>query len=168
MLKFVFEPTFDELRVDIAARLQNFLRGKGPSQKIFGLTGPSISNKMKRFAQKAGLDSFHAHVTRHKYAVDLLESGVDLRTVQQLLGHSDLGTTAVYLAVTDKRLRDAMGKLKDHRDRKKHIRQPKSDEVHLYTKTGMIVMKRPRPTTAVEHGSSQGNRSPSFYGAIRH
>jgi len=131
---------------DIAVRLRNFIKGKQPTEKVFGLTGPSISNKIKRFAQKAGLNDFHAHSTRHKYAVDLLESGVDLRSVQLLLGHSDLGTTAIYLSITDKRLQDAMGKLKEHMDHKRRIRQPKSDKIVLYKKGGAVILRRPTST----------------------
>jgi site-specific recombinase XerD len=103
----------------IAKRLHDAVRGRQPTQKVFGLTGPSISNKIRRFADKAGLKDLHTHSLRHKYATDLLESGADVRAVQELLGHKGLGTTQAYLAITDERLREAVGLLENPRGRDK-------------------------------------------------
>ncbi len=96
---------------DIARRLGDFTGNRQPDESVFGLTGPSIGNKISIFARKAGLNDIHTHSLRHKYATDLLESGANLRAVQQLLGHSDLATTQVYLAITDESLRDAVNGL---------------------------------------------------------
>jgi len=96
---------------DIAGRLNNYIGDKQPEESVFGLTGPSIGNKISIFARKSGLKDIHTHSLRHKYATDLLESGANLRAVQQLLGHSDLATTQIYLAITDESLRDAVNGL---------------------------------------------------------
>ena len=82
-----------------------------PNEKVFKLNPTSLGMKIKDLAKRAGLDDFHCHSLRHKFCTDLLERGVDLRVVQQLMGHVNLNTTQVYLAVTDKRLREAVNLL---------------------------------------------------------
>jgi integrase/recombinase XerD len=97
----------------LATRLQNFIRDTQPEQKVFGLKAASISNKVERIARRAGLNDFHTHTTRHKFATDLLERGVNLKVVQELLGHQNLSTTEIYLSVTNQSLRDAVTLLDD-------------------------------------------------------
>lgn len=92
----------------IAQRLQNFIEGKKLDEKVFSLKPACISNKIKQFARKAGLDGFHTHTMRHKFATDLLEKGANIKVVQELLGHENLSTTEVYLSVTNQGLRDAV------------------------------------------------------------
>jgi len=92
----------------IAPRLHNFVIGMKPDEKVFKLKPASISNKVRQFAKKAGLDDFHAHSMRHKFATDLLERGANIKQVQELLGHENLATTEVYLSTTDQGLRDAV------------------------------------------------------------
>lgn len=74
---------------------------------------PHKLTKRQRDAWRAvGLPvSMHLHRGRHWFATSLLEQGVDVRVVQQLMGHSSLSTTEGYLAVTDVRTRDAVTRL---------------------------------------------------------
>lgn len=99
------------LAVSIAQRLQNFIQDMKPGEKVFKLKAACISNKIRQFAKKAGLDGFHAHTMRHKFATDLLERGANIKQVQELLGHENLATTEVYLSVTDQGKRDAINLL---------------------------------------------------------
>ena len=71
------------------------------NQRGQALTASEIEYILKQLAKKAGLTQMiSAHMFRHTYATDMLNNGADLRTVQQLLGHSSLSTTQIYTHVT--------------------------------------------------------------------
>lgn len=77
------------------------------SSKMFDLTPRSIERLVKYYAIKAGISKkVTPHVIRHSFATDLLANGADLRSVQALLGHSNITTTQIYTHVTDKHLRE--------------------------------------------------------------
>lgn len=78
------------------------------------LTPRSIERIVKQYAIKAGImDKVTPHILRHSFATDLLYNGADIRSVQIMLGHSNISTTQIYTHVTDSELRSVHKKFHD-------------------------------------------------------
>ncbi len=71
------------------------------SQRGQGLSTRQIERIVKKYAKKAGIDkNVYPHMLRHSFAVHSLKAGMNLRSVQKMLGHSSLTTTQIYLDLT--------------------------------------------------------------------
>ncbi|WP_419153517.1 tyrosine recombinase XerC [Weissella viridescens] len=93
-------------------RLQLMQADSNPNHLLFNQRGKPLATGgieyvLKKLGKQAGLtQNISAHMFRHTYATDLLNNGADLRTVQQLLGHSSLSTTQIYTHVTTQSLQE--------------------------------------------------------------
>lgn len=73
------------------------------------LTPPLVRSALKQMAKNAGITkNVTPHMLRHTCATDWLESGLDIRYVQKLLGHHSISTTEIYTHVSDQGLRNAL------------------------------------------------------------
>jgi site-specific recombinase XerD len=75
------------------------------------LTARSVQRMVSKYALLAGITKHVSpHTMRHSFATDLLMNGADIRSVQSMLGHSNISTTQVYTHVTDEHLREVYEK----------------------------------------------------------
>jgi site-specific recombinase XerD len=90
---------------------------KGPvllspkSKTVISIT--SLHDEFKRYVKLAGLDDqeVNLHRLRHTYGTNLLEGGMDIREVQEAMGHEDIGSTLGYVEVSKKNLREKIKRI---------------------------------------------------------
>ncbi len=124
-------PAEDALRrYLVEARPLLTARSRRPERALFlnrfgtPLTQRAVQLSVRRYAIAAGIpESVHPHLLRHSFATHLLDNGADLRVVQELLGHTSVNTTQIYLHVSVERQREVYDRaLRDgRRDRRSRM-----------------------------------------------
>ncbi|NDH17175.1 MAG: recombinase XerD, partial [Opitutae bacterium] len=88
------------------------VKDKSGGELFLSKRGTPISRKMiwvlvKEYARRAGIEkNLTPHGLRHSFATHLLMGGADVRAVQEMLGHADVGTTQIYTHVEMQRLQE--------------------------------------------------------------
>jgi len=109
-----------KLSEQLLAVLRDYWRKERPGQWLFPqasdpsrpMDGGGGCRIVQRFAKRAGITRpVSPHTLRHSYATHLLDAGTDLRTIQVLLGHRNIKTTAIYLHVSQARIHAAASPL---------------------------------------------------------
>ncbi|MEM4230580.1 MAG: tyrosine-type recombinase/integrase [Candidatus Pacearchaeota archaeon] len=101
----------------LCQELKDYIKQKNPQIFLFSnkdkpLTTRNIQKIIKSVAKKAGINKkVTPHTLRHSFATHLLESGVDIRKIQVLLGHSRIDTTQIYTQVSGKELENIINPL---------------------------------------------------------
>jgi site-specific recombinase XerD len=117
---FIGEAAASRVTDYLEARLDNlpplflsYSRNNAPSTHgdYRRLTARSIQRIVSKYARLAGITKHVSpHTMRHSFATDLLMNGADIRSVQSMLGHSNISTTQIYTHITDQHLKDVYEK----------------------------------------------------------
>jgi len=99
-------PTKERARIALDAYLADKLPASKEPIPERGLTARAIERMVAKAAKRAGLTGVHPHILRHSMATHCLNRGMDIRHVQELLGHTSLVATQKYLHVATARLQD--------------------------------------------------------------
>jgi len=99
--------------VDTAPQLWEYLRDRPPGPLVVGargraITAGTLTQEQHRHWTGVGLPAVHMHRFRHWFATELVRAGVDIRTVQELMGHASLSSTQLYVAVVSAQRRAAV------------------------------------------------------------
>ena len=103
------------LTIKLAKDITDYIRQRklASSDRLFPITPAAIYHLVKHYAVRAGLPDITPHSLRHYFATRLMTKGAELRKVQELLGHQDISTTAIYLDVAPAHLKETIKLLEE-------------------------------------------------------
>ncbi|MBM7614027.1 site-specific tyrosine recombinase XerD [Alkaliphilus hydrothermalis] len=104
------------LQIYIEEYRSSFIRVKEEASLFLNCHGNRLTRQgfwkiIKAYTKKANIDkSITPHTLRHSFATHLIQNGADLKSVQEMLGHSDISTTQVYMNLTKNKIKDVYKK----------------------------------------------------------
>ena len=110
------KPAKQALSVYLEKGRSQLLKGKESQWLFTNCSGKAMSRQgfwkiIKSYARRAGIEEdITPHILRHSFAAHLIENGADLRSVQEMLGHSDISTTQIYTKLTNQKLKNVYAK----------------------------------------------------------
>ena len=122
-----------------------------PTDKLFPIQRRRLYTIVKQYASAAGINDVSPHTLRHYFATTLVERGAQLKAVQELLGHADISTTAIYLDLIPSHLKSSIALLDESvsvgtRREKRDEEQQEQENRQLHT-----LLVHPQP-----HGNHRG------------
>jgi len=85
--------------------------GINPNEKLFHISDRQVRNIINKYSKPKGIHAY-PHIFRHSYAVHCLKNGMNLRSLQKILGHKNLNTTEIYLDIVGEDIQDDFRKVK--------------------------------------------------------
>ena len=128
--------------------LEQVCRYKNPDEFVVGLKDKGVYGVVKKYATLAGEPDFCPHDLRHAFATRLVEGGANIRAIQELLGHADLKTTAVYLGLAPKHLEEAIRILDSPAETNRQ-------DTTTISRPSATTKLHKRPDSAIQHDNNQ-------------
>jgi len=140
---------------DLVKPLQDYIARENidPTDRLFSISVKQFYNIVKKYAMSASIPDLSPHTLRHYFATALVERGAQLKAVQQLLGHTRIETTAIYLDLVPSHLKSSIALLDESVSISLGTRREKRNEEQQEQENRQLhpVLVRPQ-----SHGNHRG------------